>query len=370
MRAEVVLMHLQDVGAELDVRQVSTLAGHPAQAAPVETQSRRPRHASFPAPVEARIAPPAAWGAAPGTELEVRVHAIGCLALRLRFALTLPDGAGLAELQEAADAIRLDGEEPLVRLRRLGAEVAQSLRHAFIEPYEADVEPETYRVYVVPPGTPSALVIREGSKASPQDRAAVARLITGEDARPLGRATTESALRHVLQYYEDDAVVVGWDNALVVAAPGSYEDALDVMEMANLELLEFRTYDALLDRQLDSAFAALDRLWARGGIWRSARKTLRDLSALRVDLARLTDNLHDTGKVFGDWYLAKLHTHLRESFHLSDWERAVEAKVATLDGMFRLAEGETNQRRSMILEVMVVVLFVIDLVLIFVLGIR
>ncbi|MCA1819865.1 MAG: hypothetical protein LC620_07445 [Halobacteriales archaeon] len=163
-------------------------------------------------------------------------------------------------------------------------------------------------------------------------------------------------------------MVIGWDNALLVGPPGSYEDTLDVLELANLELLELRTYDAVLDDRLDGAFIALDRLWARGGLWRSARKTLRDLSALRVDLARLTDNLHDTGKLFGDWYLAKLHAHLRDAFHLPHWERAVATKLGTLDDMFQLAEGEANHRRSLMLEWMVVILFVLDLILIFMLG--
>src|SRR4029077_10603846 len=56
---------------------------------------------------------------------------------------------------------------------------------------------------------------------------------------------------------------------------------LDVMELANLELLEFRTYDAYLDDRLDEAFDALDRLWAPRGLFRSARNVARHFRTAR-----------------------------------------------------------------------------------------
>jgi hypothetical protein len=198
-------------------------------------------------------------------------------------------------------------------------------------------------------------------------REELAALIAGEPPGSLVPAVVESALKHTVRYYKQDAVVIGWDNALVVAPPGACEDVLDVMELANLELLELRTYDAYLDRRLDDSFAALDRLWAPGGLFRSARAALQDISELRVDFARMTDNLHDTGKLFGEWYVAKLHQNLRDSFHLSSWERAVAAKMDTLEDMFQLAEEEANHRRSLILEVLIVVLFILDLVMIYML---
>jgi len=170
----------------------------------------------------------------------------------------------------------------------------------------------------------------------------------------------EAAFRHLLQDGPDDAVIPGWDHAVILDAPGGYEDILDVMELANLELLEFRTYDAYLDARLDASFTAIDRLWSRGGLFRSARSALQDISRVRVELARLTDNLHDTGKIFGDWYTAQLHQRLHARFHLASWERAVAVKMEALEDMFHMAQEEANHRRSLMLEILVALLFVLD----------
>jgi hypothetical protein len=357
MKGELVFLRLDDVGAELDLERVPTLVGKTPELAPVAPRAQAPDHAPLPHPQEVLLAPDVAWGAPPGTQVEVRAHAVGCLVVRVRVPV---EAGGLAELQAYAQALRFGGQTVRRRMEQLALGVLEELREAWVEPYLLRIEPETYVVHCVVDAPPPDL--------RGPERAQVAALITGEQPGALAPENVDSALKHHLRYYRDDLVVIGWDNALLVGPPGSYEDALDVLELANLELLELRTYDAVLDDRLDGAFIALDRLWARGGLWRSARKTLRDLSALRVDFARLTDNLHDTGKLFGDWYLAKLHAHLRDAFHLPHWERAVATKLGTLDDMFQLAEGEANHRRSLMLEWMVVILFVLDLILIFMLG--
>ncbi|MEA3203573.1 MAG: hypothetical protein QOI63_1248, partial [Thermoplasmata archaeon] len=104
-------------------------------------------------------------------------------------------------------------------------------------------------------------------------------------------------------------------------------------------------------------------LWGRGGWLRSARSALQDISRVRAETTRLTDNLHDTGKIFGDWHTAQLHHRLQQRFHLASWERAVKAKMDALEDMFHLAQEESNHRRSLILEVLVVLLFVLDLII-------
>jgi hypothetical protein len=201
-----------------------------------------------------------------------------------------------------------------------------------------------------------------------KDSVAIAQLTSDSIGQDLVPARLAAAHKHTMQYTPGDAVVLGWDHSVILDEPGQYEDILDVMELANLELLEFRTYDAHLDLKLDQSFRAIDRLWGRGGLFRSARSALRDISQLRVEFARLTDNLHDTGKIFGDWYTAQLHQRLHDRFHLTSWERAVASKMATLEDMFHLAQEETNHRRSLVLEVMIVLLFILDLVLLFQIG--
>jgi hypothetical protein len=348
VRGEVVHMSLFDLGSELDLARVQRMLGRTPELAPIVSKAKKPDY-PFPAPREVRFTQDEA-------DVEVRIHAVGVAAVRLRIPF---DSPGIAELAGLRDRLRVRGKPLAEAALSYLQELRPDLQDAVVEPYPALVEPESYLVFCVVDGDPAEML-------GPR-REEVAALIAGEPMGRLVPAIVESALRHTLRYYKDDLAIVGWDHALVLGPPGQYEEVLDVMELANLQLLELRTYDAYLDERLDASFSALDRLWARGGLFRSARTTLQEMSALRVDFARLTDNLHETGKLFGEWYVAKLHARLRDAFHLGSWEKAVATKMRTLEDMFQLAEQEANHRRGIVLESLIVLLFIADLGLIFLL---
>lgn len=350
MKGEIVDFRLYDLGAEVDLAKVARLLDMPAGLAPLVVRSPTPPSVAFPEPREVVLP----LDGVVGGRVEIRVHALGVLSVRLRIPF---ETASLAALTEDAagrvpDPSRLASLSDGV-LQRIKADIA----HARVEPYIIEVAPERYTVYCLM--MPEADV----AHALEHQRHDLGRMVSGDRRAARVPERLTNALKHIVQSSPEDAVILGWDHALVLGHAGGYEDVLDVMELANLELLEFRTYDTYLDQRLDGAFRALDRLWAPGGWFRSARAALREISALRVAFARLTDNLHDTGKFFGDWYVAKLHQHMHERFHLASWERAVAAKMGTLEDMFHLAQEETNHRRSMMTEILIILLFVLDLII-------
>lgn len=356
MKGEVVQMRLFDLGAEVVLDRVGLLLGLAPSPAPVEAQSSAPPTSKFPQPLEITFEPP---GAPPGCQAEVRVHGIGVVSVRVRWPCEV---ASLPGLEDQARRFTLEGMKEDAWARKIAGRIRQDLGAALRDPYEVAVQDERYVAYCIhaAPADVPAILQRES--------VAIAQLTSDSVGQDLVPARLSAAHKHSMQYTPGDAVIVGWDHAVILDEPGQYEDILDVMELANLELLEFRTYDAHLDLKLEQSFAAIDRLWAPGGLFRSARSALRDISQLRVEFARLTDNLHDTGKIFGDWYTAQLHRRLHERFHLSSWERAVASKMATLEDMFHLAQEEANHRRSLVLEAMIVLLFILDLVVLFKLG--
>src|SRR5256714_9303542 len=96
---------------------------------------------------------------------------------------------------------------------------------------------------------------------------------------------------------------------------------------------------------------------------------MRELREIRIDLARLSDELSNITKFFGDWHLARLYENISARFHLGDWHRTIDDKLQTLDDLYRLIYQDQTNRWMLILEVTIVLLFVIDLVML-VLGVR
>jgi hypothetical protein len=161
-----------------------------------------------------------------------------------------------------------------------------------------------------------------------------------------------------VSYYDDDLVVVDWDAALVIGKEDNLDDIIHIMELANVQMVELETYDRVLDESLELAYRDV----ARGKI-AASQQMHRKLREIRVDLARLSDELSNITKFFGDWYLAKIFENLAVRFHLGDLHGVIDEKLKTLGELYQLIQQDRFNFWMMILEVTIVLLFVIDLAL-------
>ena len=189
----------------------------------------------------------------------------------------------------------------------------------------------------------------------------VAALLTQEtDVHQLSHQEAEESTARYLSYYENDLVVMDWDAALVIDEPGDFDGTLYVMELANLQLAELEAYDRLLDDALERCYRDLATNSKRG-----RSKVLRELREIRIDLARLSDELSNITKFFGDWHNARIYENISARFHLGDWHRTIDNKLKTLDNLYQILSHDQNNRYMLILEVTIVLLFIIDLVILF-----
>ena len=65
--------------------------------------------------------------------------------------------------------------------------------------------------------------------------------LLADEERPLSDGARRDLLRHRFSYYVDDLVVMTWDRAFVYEPRGD-SDVIDVLEVANAQLLEMRYY--------------------------------------------------------------------------------------------------------------------------------
>jgi hypothetical protein len=153
--------------------------------------------------------------------------------------------------------------------------------------------------------------------------------------------------------------VIDWDAALVVDLNGYVDDVLYALELANLQLEEFRVMDQRLDNYLERAYQDLDR--RNFAFFGAANKTLRHLRRFRVDVEMLTDEVTHITKFFGDWHLARVYLGARDRFYLDQWRTSVEQRLAQLDKLYSVVHSEINERRMFWLEVIIIIFFALDL---------
>src|SRR5205807_10261030 len=109
-----------------------------------------------------------------------------------------------------------------------------------------------------------------------------------------------------------------------------------IFEVANLQLLALRKYDAYLDATLDRGYEEYNRLAVGPPVSTgTARQMVRELSEVRMDLAKVTDEVANTAKFFGDWYGARVYMGLALKLHINDYHKIVEEKLATLNELYQ-----------------------------------
>jgi hypothetical protein len=191
----------------------------------------------------------------------------------------------------------------------------------------------------------------------------IGRILRAE-ARDLSPDEVTDAMSHRISFAKDDIAIIDWNAALVVDKEA--EDILNVLEFANVELLETR----FLDRRLDDALAlAYDRVSRRSREWfqfRSHPSDLRDISQWQVDSAILFENVNNVLKLVGDQYLARLYRLAAERFHLPDWDAAILRKLETLERIYQKLADQVVSRRMEVLEWIIIFLFVISIILPFI----
>ncbi len=392
----VIHFYIYDTGGDVDLGTVGTIADEHPFFEELEIRKTAPKYVNLPRPLTVRF-PTQTLMTSVGpvvAEISARIFALGAVSIAIRFPFTVPEIADLVdwgtirvarETAPAAAGPSVAADPPVAAMPgsdrgAAGATAPASgpefqsletvararydslmgtLRSSLRDTYVVQVEPEPYVVYALTDAgaSPDALLA--------DHRRPLAGLLAGErDWKRLATEEVEDNLRYWFRYFADDLAIVDWDYALLVEPSGKYEDVLYILELANLQLLELRTYDRYLDDVLEKAYDDLDDFHARGGLFKSARDIQRHLSEIRVDLSRVTEAAENMAKIFGDYYLGKLHAGAVKRFHIADWERTVQGKLAALNDLYAVATHEVEHRRALLLESAIVLLFVLDIIFI------
>jgi hypothetical protein len=218
---------------------------------------------------------------------------------------------------------------------------------------------EDYLVFAIThgsaPRTADALIAEHG--------AAIAQLLRGE-RDPLSAAERDDVLRHRISYLADDLVVPTWNAAFVYDTAAGVNAALEILEFANSQLLEFRFYDELLDAELERIYGQLQRRsWPRSWFGRRYARAAKHVHTLYIDVNELTDKTENALKIAGDVYAARLFALVAARLGLDHWKNNVRDKLQTLGDIYRFAVDQTAMTRMEFLELITVLILILELVL-------
>jgi hypothetical protein len=361
---EVVFLYAFDVAYEMKRQPIEKLLGQPVAQFQVDASKRSPRQLFFYRPQMVRLPPVERFGPRGPVRVSrmIKLLPVGAISITVKVPFEVDRVEDLVAFHDLRFA---NGSYLYDEVRQLAEDVRRELEGHVIRPVPALGDEEAYTVFCIH----SPLKTDNGSVQSAENwlaehRRAVASLLTEEpDSEHLSHQESDESTGKYFSYYDRDLVVIDWDAALVIDEPRFMEETLHILELANVQLAELEAYDRILDEAVERSYRDLSR--RRMGGWQTSR-VQRELREIRIDLARLSDELSNITKFFGDWHLARIYQGLSSRFHLSDWHRTIDEKLKTMDELYQLLRADQHTKWMFILEITVVVLFVVETVLLLV----
>jgi hypothetical protein len=357
---EVVYIYAFDVAYDTARKPIPQLLGQPVEQFSVDGSKRSPRQFFFYKPQMIRLPPMQKVCSFGSFRLEraIKLLPVGAISITMRVPFSVQHVEDLVAYHDLKFGDCSLHEEA----RKLAQEVVAELKSHLIRPVAQLPEEEAYTVFCIasPPTGRDGLPVSAETWFQSHRRAVAALLTQESEGERLSKQESEESTARYLSYYDNDLVVIDWDAALIVDEPRDFDETLYIMELANLQLAELEAYDRILDSALERSYRDLS-----GRSLRSRADTLRQLREIRIDMARFNDELSNITKFFGDWHLAHIYEKLASRFHLGEWHRNIDGKLKTLAELYQLFKQDSTNRWMMILEITIVLLFVIDLVILF-----
>jgi hypothetical protein len=342
-------MFVYDVADTIDLARLRTVRGEGVSRAPL--QLRREASSEFiqypVAPLIVRL-PDLEH---PRATVRAKIFDFGVVSLRI----TVPFSGSWEEFGALTRRLRND---PALEAQARAAleDVLAEIAHALDEPHPALVE--DYFVLEVERFAEAVT----GSRLTRELGSALAQLLLFED-RELTAGEQQEALRVAYAYYPDDLAVLQWDAAFVYDRGDSAEAVEDILELANSQLVEFRTYDARLDAELDAVYRLEPGRPVRSFMRGRAAERAAQVRFLLVDVLELTDRTTNALKVIGDAYYARLYRAVAGRLGLADWQRQIDAKLRSVSEIYRVFQDQAQYARSETLEIIIVILVAVEAVI-------
>ena len=355
----IVALRLFDVAYAIDLAKAETLLAEQARTA------QRSRLSATPPKAMAFGVPPVSLALGPvtlmleGTEasaaVTARLYDFGAVTIALRVPIIGAAWVSFVRQLNAVDRSVEAGTADVI-WDRLLQQVRALLGAALIRPEASRVQ-EDYLIGVVH-GFDRTL-----SAAALEDAVDLVPLLSGEQ-RPLSDGARQDLLRHRFSYYVDDLVVLTWDRAFIYEPRGN-SDVLDVLEVANAQLLEMRYYDELLDDELPRMYDLVAKARRARTLLSSHRfaDLARRLHTLVAEVTELTERVDNALQVTEDVYLARIYATALELFRVPTVNAAVDRKLAIIRDTYSALYDESSASRTALMEFLILILIMAEIVI-------
>lgn len=183
------------------------------------------------------------------------------------------------------------------------------------------------------------------------------------DTKRLSQAQQDETLARAISYYDKDLVLIDWNASIIYDS--DYTDTLNVLELLNVELLEARYMDTLLDKRLKNYEKLMQQQPTKWylPLYIPYRHAITELAELRIEASLLEERVDNSLKLIGDLYLARVYSAASEQFYLHTWDVSISRKLDIIANLYQLLTDRVNTSQGQTLELIIILLILIEIAL-------
>ena len=154
----------------------------------------------------------------------------------------------------------------------------------------------------------------------------------------LDEKEVEHALSYQLKYAKDDLAVVDWDGAFVFDPEGEFGETIELLELANYQLLRYRILDQDLDERIQKVSKLIEKPTKKWFVLKTSEvaQAYREVIKVRTQSVLEFESLDREIKLIGDWYSARLYELAAKKFRIDDWRNTAKEKLESLEDIYSI----------------------------------
>jgi len=181
------------------------------------------------------------------------------------------------------------------------------------------------------------------------------------DRVKIAPSTREDILKNSLSYTPDDLAVISWDAAFLCDAEYP-ADIIDLIEFANVQVLELRYYDRELTRQMGKMYDDIEgaeRLSQYSRMYRY-HAIMSGLMETQAEISETIEKVNNLIKVTEDVYYARVYATALKVMRSGQWSESVNRKIAVMRETYAMLSDEVRIQHSHLLEWVIIILIAFE----------
>lgn len=161
---------------------------------------------------------------------------------------------------------------------------------------------------------------------------------------PLDEKEIETTMEASIKYAQNDLTVVDWDGAFVFEPQSQFGPMIELLELANLQLLRYRVLDIELDQRMKRVNQLLKDVENHKLFFKSrdVKQIVKELIAMRSASVLEFESTERDIKLIGDWYSARLYDLVAKKFHFNEWRERIRIKLDSIEDIYSMMTENFN----------------------------